>query len=92
MIVSSFALLEEAFAVLKASGVDPKPTLEMLTTTMLATPGNQRYAGYLLSGQPRPKSGIPEKDIGLFQRFAAAANEDAPLAKEVGARLAAIRK
>ena len=32
MIIANFALLEEAFAILKASGVDPKPTLEMLTT------------------------------------------------------------
>lgn len=87
MIVANFALLEEAFAVLKASGVDPKPTLEMLTTTFLATPGNQRYAGYLLSGVPRPRSGIPEKDIGLFKRFAEASNQPVPLATEVGVRL-----
>ncbi len=91
MIIANFALLEEAFAVLKASGVDPKPTLEMLTTTFLATPGNQRYAGYLLSDKPRPTSGIPEKDIRLFRRFAAAVNQSTPLANEVGARIRAAR-
>ena len=87
MIIANFALLEEAFAILKASGVDPKPTLEMLTTTFLATPGNQRYAGYLLGGNPRPASGIPAKDIRLFQRFAGDVKQPAPLANEVRARL-----
>jgi 3-hydroxyisobutyrate dehydrogenase-like beta-hydroxyacid dehydrogenase len=91
LIVANFALLEEAFAILQASGVDPKPTLEMLTTTFLATPGNQRYAGYLLGGAPRPRSGIPQKDIRLLQRFAAAAKQPTPLADQVRERLDAAR-
>jgi 3-hydroxyisobutyrate dehydrogenase-like beta-hydroxyacid dehydrogenase len=83
MIVSAFVAMQEAFNVLTASGVDPKPTLELLTTTLLATPGNQRYAGYLLSGKPPPTSGIPLKDVGLFQRYAEGSAAPAPLASEV---------
>lgn len=78
LIISGFVALKEAFDVLRASGIDPKPTLEMLTTTLVATPGNQRYASALLSGQV-PASAIPEKDVGLFRRFAGAAQEQAPL-------------
>lgn len=89
LIVSSFAVMHEVFDALVANGVDPKPTLEMLTTTLLATPGNQRYAGYLLSGAPMPTSGIPAKDVGLFQRFAAAGDSPSPVASEIGKALAA---
>jgi hypothetical protein len=60
----------------------------MLTTTLLATPGNQRFAGYLLSGAPVPTSGIPAKDVELFRRFAAAAGALTPLANRVGESLA----
>jgi 3-hydroxyisobutyrate dehydrogenase-like beta-hydroxyacid dehydrogenase len=81
MIISAFVAMQEAFDVLTRSGIDPGPTLEMLTTTLLATPGNQRYAGYLTSGKPVPTSGIPLKDVGLFERFAESAQVPAPLAR-----------
>ena len=55
----------------------------MVTTTFAATPGNQRYAGYLLSGDPPPKSGIPLKDVGLFSKFAEDAHARAPLAERM---------
>jgi 3-hydroxyisobutyrate dehydrogenase-like beta-hydroxyacid dehydrogenase len=87
LIVSAFSVMQECFDVLKKAGVDPKPTLEMLTTTLLATPGNQRYAGYLLSGKPMPRSGIPAKDVGLFARFAQEASAEAPLAAAVRAAI-----
>lgn len=83
LIISGFVAMQEAFNVLKQSGVDPKPTLDMLTTTLLATPGNQRYAGYLLSGKPAPTSGIPLKDVGLFERFAQAEHVAAPMAERM---------
>jgi 3-hydroxyisobutyrate dehydrogenase-like beta-hydroxyacid dehydrogenase len=35
MIISAFVAMQEAFTVLERSGIDPKPTLEMLTTTLL---------------------------------------------------------
>jgi 3-hydroxyisobutyrate dehydrogenase-like beta-hydroxyacid dehydrogenase len=73
MIISGFAALQESFDALVRAGIDPKPTLEMLTTTLVATPGNQRYAGYLLSKAPVPTSGIPKKDLGLFEAFAGSA-------------------
>ena len=82
LIISGFVALKEAFDVLCASGIDPKPTLEMLTATLVATPGNQRYASALLSGQV-PVSAIPEKDIGLFRRFAGEAEVQAPLSKRM---------
>ena len=65
-----------------ANGLDPKPTLEMLTTTLVATPGNQRYASALLSGHV-PTSAIPDKDIGLFRRFAEAAQAHAPFSEGI---------
>lgn len=80
MIISAFVAMREAFDVLRASGVDPKPTLELLTTTLLATPGNQRYAATLLSGATAPTSQIPQKDVGLFLKLAAEAGAIAPLA------------
>jgi 3-hydroxyisobutyrate dehydrogenase-like beta-hydroxyacid dehydrogenase len=88
MIIAGFSVIQECFEVLKKAGVDPKPTLEMLTSTVAATPGNQRYAGYLLSGN-RPTSGIPLKDIGLFEQFARDASTQSPLASAV---LAAIKR
>ena len=83
MIISGFVALQEAFNVLVAGGIDPKPVLELITTTFAATPGNQRYAGYLLSGGPLPTSGIPLKDVGLFQDFGATANAQTPLASRM---------
>jgi 3-hydroxyisobutyrate dehydrogenase-like beta-hydroxyacid dehydrogenase len=88
LIISGFVALQEAFDVLRGSGIDPKPALEMLTTTLVATPGNQRYAGALLSGQV-PTSAIPAKDIGLFRRFAEAAQAQAPLSERMQQILAA---
>jgi putative dehydrogenase len=82
LIISGFVALQEAFEVLRAGGIDPKPTLEMLTTTLVATPGNQRYAGALLSGQV-PTSAIPEKDIGLFRLFAETAHAKTPLSERM---------
>ena len=83
MIISSFVAMQEAFAALTRSGVDPKPTLDMLTTTLLATPGNQRLAAILTSGSPVPKSRVLLKDVGLFQLFAERANAPATLAKQM---------
>jgi 3-hydroxyisobutyrate dehydrogenase-like beta-hydroxyacid dehydrogenase len=83
MIVSFFVATQEAFDVLKRSGIDPRPTLEMITTTVLATPATQRWAAHLLSGNPVPTSGIPLKDVGLFERFAEASEVPAPLARRM---------
>lgn len=91
LIISAFVAMQEAFEVLVRSGVDPRPTLDMLTTTLLATPGNQRYAGHLLSGKPMPTSGIPLKDVGLFERYASGANTAVPMAKLMRDILAASR-
>jgi 3-hydroxyisobutyrate dehydrogenase-like beta-hydroxyacid dehydrogenase len=88
LIISGFVALQEAFDVLRGSGIDPKPALEMLTTTLVATPGNQRYAGALLSGQVTT-SPIPAKDIALFRRFAEAAQAQAPLSERMQQILAA---
>jgi 3-hydroxyisobutyrate dehydrogenase-like beta-hydroxyacid dehydrogenase len=89
MIISAFLAMQEAFDVLRASGVDPRPTLEMLTTTLLATPGNQRCAARLLGDQPTPASGIPLKDVGLFARLAEEAHRPVPLARQMREILAA---
>jgi 3-hydroxyisobutyrate dehydrogenase-like beta-hydroxyacid dehydrogenase len=82
LIVSGFVALQEAFDVLRGNGIDPKATLEMVTTTIAATPGNQRFAAALLSGQV-PTSAIPAKDIGLFRRFAERAHAPALLSERM---------
>jgi 3-hydroxyisobutyrate dehydrogenase-like beta-hydroxyacid dehydrogenase len=82
MIISGFVAMREAFDVLQKSGVDPKPTFDLLTTTLFATPSHKRYAEALVRGV-RPTSAIPRKDIGLFERFAEAVGADASLAEEV---------
>ncbi len=75
--------MQEAFNVLCGSGVDPRPTLEMLTTTLLPTPGNQRTAARLPGDQPTLASGIPLKDVCLFERFGEGAHTPVPLARQV---------
>jgi len=80
LIISGFVALREAFDVLCGNRFDPKPALEMLTTTIVATPANQRYAGALLNGRILT-SAIPEKDIGLFRRFVGAGQ--APLSDRI---------
>jgi len=92
MIISAFAAMQEAFDVLTRSGVNPRPTLELLTTTLLATPGNQRYAGYLLNGKPMPTSGIPAKDVGLFERYAKSSYTPVPMASRLVETFAAAAK
>lgn len=87
MIVAGFVAMQECFDVLTAAGVDPRPTLEMITTAILPTPSQQRYAAHLLSGKTTPTSAIPQKDVGLFERFAAASRVQAPLAKQMSALL-----
>ena len=81
LLISSFVALQEAFGVLQQNGIDPVPTLEMLRTTPLLSAPVSRYAGYLTSGQSTPATGIPQKDVGLFERFAGDAQASAPLAK-----------
>nr|HEX4312357.1 NAD(P)-dependent oxidoreductase [Kofleriaceae bacterium] len=88
LIIAGFVAMQEVYDVLVASGVDPKPTLDMLTTTLLATPGLQRYAASLLSGAPPSTSGVPLKDVGLFQQVAGAAHAATPLAERMHAILA----
>lgn len=88
MIIAGFVAMQECYDVLRASGVDPRPTLEMITTSLLATPSHQRYAAHLLSGNTTPMSAIPRKDVALFERFAAASRAPALLAKQMSALLA----
>lgn len=89
MIVAGFVAMQECFDVLRAAGFDPRPTLEMITTSILPTPSQQRYAAHLLSGKTTPASAIPQKDVGLFERFAAASRVPVPLAGQMSALLTA---
>jgi 3-hydroxyisobutyrate dehydrogenase-like beta-hydroxyacid dehydrogenase len=89
MIVAGFVAMQECFDVLRAAGVDPRPTLEMITTAILPTPSQQRYAAHLLSGNTGLTSAIPQKDVALFERFAAASHVQTPLAKQMSALLGA---
>ena len=87
MIITGFAACREAFDALAHAGVDPKAPLEMLTTTLCATPGNQRIVAALLSGGAMPASAIPDKDLGLFESMAG----KAPLAQQVHALIGKTR-
>ena len=87
LIIAGFAAMDEAFNVLQRSGIDPRPTLELLTATVASSPSQKRYAGYLLEGS-RPTSAIPQKDLALFTRFAESVSAPAPLAREVSGILA----
>jgi len=56
-----------------------------MSSTLLAMPGNQRYASHLLSGKAVPTSGIPLKDVGLFGRYAESAHASAATGKQIHA-------
>ncbi len=83
LLMSTYAAMREITDSLIAAGVDPGPSLEMLTTTMMATPHHQRYAAALMSGARTIPSAIPKKDVGLFVRYTAEAGGDAPIATTV---------
>ncbi|HEY4245138.1 MAG TPA: NAD(P)-binding domain-containing protein [Kofleriaceae bacterium] len=83
LLMATFATMREMADSLAAAGVDPAPALEMLTTTMMATPHHQRYAAGLKQGMRAIPSAIPKKDVGLFVRFTTEAGAEAPIATAV---------
>ncbi|MFT3714263.1 MAG: NAD(P)-dependent oxidoreductase [Archangium sp.] len=83
LIISGFVAMQEAWNVLSAGGFDAKASLEMLTQTLITNPGQQRFATLLMSGHPLPKTGIPEKDVGLFRQLADASHTPSPFAERM---------
>ena len=68
LIVSAGYSMREAIALAEHSGVDPKPVVEMLTTTLFAAPIYQSYGKRIAErNAPFNQSPIPLKDVGLFQ-------------------------
>lgn len=83
LLMSTFATMREMADALIAADVDPGPSLDMLTSTMMATPHHQRYAALLKSGQRKIPSSIPKKDVGLFVRSTTESGGNAPIAAAV---------
>lgn len=83
MLITAMTAMNEAFEVLTKAGIDPKPAFDMLTSTILATPGLKRTAAVLTAGQTPPASAIAHKDIGLFRELASSATQSTPLADRV---------
>lgn len=83
LIVSQARAFDEAVAVARANDVDPKPLLEMLTSTLFNSPLQQFYGKRIIDGAQPMRGGIPEKDIGLMRDAADKRDVPTPLADEL---------
>lgn len=84
MIISGARSMGEGLAIARASGLDPRAVVEMLTTTLFDAPIYRSY-GKLLVENPsismqRP---IPAKDLGLFDDVAKRLAVDAPVSRRL---------
>jgi 3-hydroxyisobutyrate dehydrogenase-like beta-hydroxyacid dehydrogenase len=92
MIGAMAASMTEAIDVARAEQVDPRLVVDMLTSTLFATPLFQSYGKRLVDGTAMfGASGIPHKDLGLLGDAAIAAGTTAPLAGFVRALIGAAR-
>jgi 3-hydroxyisobutyrate dehydrogenase-like beta-hydroxyacid dehydrogenase len=80
MIGAMAASMTEAIAVARAEQVDPRLVVDMLTSTLFATPLFQRYGKMLVDGDSFARSRIPDKDLGLLRDAAVASGTTAPVA------------
>ena len=71
----------EAITITRQNGYDPRPVVEMLTSTLFSAPIYQSY-GKRLAEQATPpmQSPIPLKDIGLFETTARQVDMPTPIA------------
>jgi 3-hydroxyisobutyrate dehydrogenase-like beta-hydroxyacid dehydrogenase len=80
MIGAMAASMSEAIAVSRAEQVDPRLVVDMLTSTLFATPLFQRYGKMFVDGMSFSRSRIPDKDLGLLHDAAVACGTTAPVA------------
>lgn len=81
MIISAARSMTEGLAMAEKAGVDPRPIVEMLTTTLFAAPIFQSYGKRIVDGTASlGASKIPEKDLGLFEQTAAPVGSPTPIA------------
>jgi 3-hydroxyisobutyrate dehydrogenase-like beta-hydroxyacid dehydrogenase len=81
LIISAARSLVEALSMAEKSGVEPRAVVDMLTTTLFAAPIYQSY-GKMIADKTAPvmQSGIPVKDLGLFERTAEKFDSPTPIA------------
>ena len=83
MIAAALEAMGEAVAMMRKSGVDPAPALEMLAKTLFAAPVYQGYGPAIVHGRFTPagfRLPLGLKDIDLVLQTAAAANAPMPTA------------
>jgi len=82
LIISAASSLAEALSLVRRSGFDPRPVVEMLTQTLFPAPIYQTYGRMLAQGAVTTgQSDIPVKDLGLFQKTAEQAQFPAPISR-----------
>jgi 3-hydroxyisobutyrate dehydrogenase-like beta-hydroxyacid dehydrogenase len=83
LIASAIEAMSEAFAVVEASGLDPRAFHEMITATLFGCPLYEGYGRQILDRsyrEPGFKLTLGLKDVGLAQQTASAAGARMPLA------------
>ena len=80
--------MREMVALARKNGVDPKPIIEMLTSTLLNSPIYQSYGKRMLEqSNPYSETAIPLKDIGLLRANAQEVGASTPVADLMAALL-----
>ena len=82
--------MREMIALARKNSVDPKPIIEMLTSTLLNSPIYQSYGKRMLEdSNPYRQTAIPLKDIGLLRANAQDVDSPTPVADLMAALLQA---
>ena len=90
LIFSAMRSLMEALSMADKSGVDPKAVVDMLTTTLFPAPIYRSY-GKMIADKTllAMQSGIPLKDLGLFNRTAEQVDSPTPISSRLHELLSA---
>jgi 3-hydroxyisobutyrate dehydrogenase-like beta-hydroxyacid dehydrogenase len=82
LIISAASSMAESLAIVRKSGFDPDPVIDMLTQTLFTAPIYQTYGRMIAQrGAAVGQSDIPVKDLGLLTRTANEAASAAPIAE-----------
>ena len=84
LLISATRSLAEALALIGKTGGDMTAVVEMLTQTLFPSPIYKSYGKLIAEGgSPMLNSGIPQKDLGLFEAIAQKQGLPAPLAHTI---------
>jgi len=84
LLISAARSLLEALSMVEKNGVDPKPVLEMLTSTLFPSPIYQSYGKMIVDKTITFGLGpIPHKDLALFERTAAQVDSPTAIANQL---------